>query len=85
MQGQSLDTSGWASALTIQAPIRSTARAAVGEKFIELKTFVSQTVTECNGACGGLDRVKKQMKNGEVAGFRKDSQSTEIPENYLSN
>ena len=41
MQGQSLGMSGWASALTIQAPIRSTARAAVGEKSIELKTFVS--------------------------------------------
>ena len=53
MQGQSLGMSGWASALTIQAPIRSTARAAVGEKSIELKTFVSKTVTECNGACGG--------------------------------
>jgi hypothetical protein len=53
MQGQSLGMSGWASAPTIQAPIKSTARAAVGEKSIELQTFVSKTVTECNGACGG--------------------------------
>ena len=53
MQGQSLGMSGWASAPTIQAPIKSTARAAVGEKYIELQTFVSQTVTECSGACGG--------------------------------